>query len=252
MIKSYKITKTLALAGMLVGSTVYAADPTFILKNGSSAGAIQVDIMQNGNSLSGRLISIAKGDEYATNIPTSNLTTIELHYCKTSASCKTELPEKMIAQFPKGKTIYIKYDGKQLEAQKGSFGKTTGKYSGLSMDNNVTKNEIKITHAKTSKADLGMPISMPEAVEIAWEVFPDANALRLGGGSSEEIDRLVLGVSASASKAELTKAYRSGALLYHPDKYEGLSKEKQNKLPKNKMVRDEVFKIFSSAYENLK
>jgi hypothetical protein len=252
MIRSYKITKTLALTTMLVGGTVYAAEPTFILKNGSSAGAIQVDIMQNGNSISGRLISIAKGDEYATTIPVSNPTTIELHYCKTSSSCKTELPEKLIAQFPKGKTIYIKFDGKQLEAQKGSFGKTTGKYSGLSLDNNVTKNEIKIIHAKTSKADLGMPISIAEAAEIAWETFPKANALRLGGGSPEEINRLVLGVPASASKAEITRAYKTGALLYHPDKYEGLSKDKQNKLPKNKVTRDEVFKIFSTAYENLK
>jgi hypothetical protein len=155
MIKSYKITKALALAATLAGSTAYA-DPTFILKNGSNAGAIQVDIMQNGSSLSGRLISIAKGDEYATNIPVSNLTTIELHYCKTSASCKTDLPEKMIAQFPKGKTIYIKFDGKHLEVQKGTFGTTTGKYSGLSLANNVKQHEIKITHAKTSKTDLGV------------------------------------------------------------------------------------------------
>jgi len=299
MIKFYTVN-ALALAIMLAGGMIYA-DTTFILKNGSSAGPIQVDVMQNGKSVSGGLKSIAKDGELALDIPIAKATTMELHYCKTASSCKTELPEKLVVKFPQGKTMYVKFDGKQLEKQKGSFGKTTGKYSGLSLANNVDKNEISITHAKTPKSDLGVGGKMPHAGptgsektpampqkpakptapkpakpatspasttqqktaglsgdDLAWTWFPEALKIKKettkpnGTFDGWNTYAAVLGVDPKAGKTEIKEAYKAGVVLYHPDKYAGLSQEKKDMLPEDEETRTQVFKIFETAYKYLK
>ncbi len=180
MFKSYKPLQILILTAAMASSAIYAVDTNFVLKNGSNVGPIQIDVMQNGKSVSGGLRSIAKGSEYFLNIPITSPTTMELNYCATASSCKTELPEKLIVKFPANKTMYIKFDGKQIEPQKGDLlGRTTGENSGLSTKNNVTKNDISITRGQTTHADLGGGKTIPHkptgSIDIekeAWKHFP--------------------------------------------------------------------------------
>jgi|GEM_PF-1915190 len=149
--------------------------PTFHLKN-NSKDTIQINIIQDGSSVFKiapvGLRSVAKGGEFPFQLDISKPTTLEIGYCPTADYCKTSLPAKMIAKIKAGKTVYIKFDGKTIEPQKGDIlGKTT---KGYSTKNNVDKGDMKVEGGGTKKSELGIG-GKKDSQQIeneAWSYFP--------------------------------------------------------------------------------
>lgn len=99
-----------------------------------------------------------------------------------------------------------------------------------------------------------------QAQQQAWQYWEQAQRngqweqwTRQGGYSygqqaapqSRKSDYEVLGVSPSATDADVKAAYRSLALKYHPDRYVGKSDAERN-------AAEEKFKEINAAYENIK
>lgn len=139
-IMSYRF---LYVALLTSGTLIYATDPTFHFKNNSS-GEIQYELLQGQKSITGGVKLLHKGKSGKFNVDISKPTTIHLYYCLTPESCKTTAPvagkvHKTKVTFPANKTIYIKFDGKNITPQKGVKGKNS---EGYNTDNNVTSDEI--------------------------------------------------------------------------------------------------------------
>lgn len=117
-----------------------ADEPTFHLKNKSDAN-IQVMVMQ-GNAMrsKGFQAIVRNGALELDNITSNSPTKIELNYCFGDTNCT-----QFVAHFTQGKTIYIKFDGKSITPQEGTFlsgrTKTT---DGYSLKNNVTTDDIEV------------------------------------------------------------------------------------------------------------
>ena len=221
--------------------SLVAIDPTFHLKN-NSTGIIQINITQGGRSLftlkPTHLRPIAKGGEFAFQVDTSKPTALELYYCPTAEFCKTNNPEKLIARFTENKTIYIKFEGKKIEPQKGNpiTGNST---SGYSLKNNVTVQDISVIKAKPetvklSQAELTQMIPQgspqatkpkaseqrPSAITLATtkptDVVPlsDAQPKKTAADTTQQVGK----VKPSASLVELQMQEASTIPLETPEK----------------------------------
>ena len=148
-IESMKLLCLVVLASI---TTCYAVDPTFHLKNNSS-GEIQYELMQQTKSLTGGVKTVAKGHSGKFHVDISKPTILYLYYCLTAESCKTKLPQegsvhKTKVNFPAGKTIYIKFDGKHITSQKGTKNQTS---EGYNTEHNVTNDDIVPVHSEVPK-----------------------------------------------------------------------------------------------------
>lgn len=123
-----KLNLYVSLLAMTLSAGIITADPAFNLKNKSS-DAIQLDIIQNGKSLTGLKSVKANGDFSLETMDLAATTLIEIYFCPTRDWCKTQLPEKLVARVEIGKNIYIKFTGAGLQVQKGALGLTTKGYS---------------------------------------------------------------------------------------------------------------------------
>jgi len=143
--------RILLIIALATSFGIFAADPMFHLKN-NSADAIQIDITQNGKSLLKRLESVKENGDFTLHtVDTKKDTVLDIHFCPTADWCKKLSPKKfsitIFASPVQNKTVYIKFDGKKIEPQKGDLlGKTT---KGYSNKNNVTSKDFSpatITH----------------------------------------------------------------------------------------------------------
>src|ERR1700722_17377237 len=88
--------------GVATGFSVYAAPPTFHIKN-KSWDAIEINIKQNGVSLTKGFKKVSKGSSFkggdkGTNDPIRNIPTeLELRYCPTAGTCATTGTEQFTA-----------------------------------------------------------------------------------------------------------------------------------------------------------
>jgi hypothetical protein len=202
----------LLLSVMSIGTSYAMQTPTFSLKNNSSE-IIHIDLRQNSKSLFGSLRTIMANTEFPVYIDVSNQKTIlHIFFCPTNTDCTT-MQKKLSATFPMGKTIYIKFDGKKIEVQKGISGLTTLGFSTAhnvntgdftSIESNVNRQlmtvlSTKPTHAqsvssssparpkqptpsmpnKTSQSKPAKPDARTKPYhDLAWAKFPQANSIK--------------------------------------------------------------------------
>jgi hypothetical protein len=199
----------IALAIISINTSHAMRTPAFSLKN-NSADTIQFDLKQNGKSLFDNPLVINAHKELFVHIDTANQNTVlHLFFCPPNTDCNNE-QKKLATTFPKGQTIYIKFDGKKIEAQKGgSSGKTT---LGFSTEHNVTNGDFVVVtgniRSELVRSSSSRPISTQSAPvqptkptpelssaqkpkkpakpsndtkpyhDLAWTKFPKANAIK--------------------------------------------------------------------------
>src|ERR1700722_13991650 len=120
---------------LVIGFSLYAADPTFQLKNKSTSGPIHIRVKQGNTYLTPGKVSIAKNKSYELpNHDASKQTTLELEFCTPKGVC-----QMWSTHFLAGHKIYIKFTGSKILPQKGD--KKTGLTTegGYSMIDNVKK-----------------------------------------------------------------------------------------------------------------
>jgi hypothetical protein len=154
--------------GLLFSYSICAenGDPVFQLKNKSklpinfriiqegSVLTIQEDLVYLEGPASGWVeLKPDESKEYFTSaLDLSKHTQMELNYCKSKDDCPTArkhkpMPYTMMVEFTPNKTIYIKWDGKTIKPQMGGVGikaKRKKTIDGYSLENNVTRKDIKI------------------------------------------------------------------------------------------------------------
>jgi len=202
--------KLIAVLAIISINTSHAMrTPAFSLKNNSS-DTIQFDLKQNGKSLFDSPLVINAHRELFLQIDTTIHNTImHLFFCPANTDCNNE-QKKLSTTFPKGKTVYIKFDGKKIEAQKGgSTGKTT---LGFSTEHNVANDDFVTVKASIRnelvRSSSSRPMSTQSAPtrpsnpaptlsttqrpekpakpasdtkpyhDLAWAKFPEANAIK--------------------------------------------------------------------------
>src|SRR5579863_1183216 len=190
--------------------------PVLISIANNSTDSIQIDLRQNSKSLLGQLRTIPANTEFPVYIDVSNQKTIlHIFFCPTTIDC-TNMQKKLNVTFPADKTIYIKFDGKKIEAQQGTSGLTKLGFSMAhnisnddftSIESNVNKQRITVlstkptlAHSTSSPARPKKPAptmqstkqkekpQKPDAStkpyhDLAWAQFPQANGIRHSGSS---------------------------------------------------------------------
>ncbi len=263
-----------------VGVSHAMSTPTFSLKNNSTY-PIKIDLRQQGESLFfDGIQTIQPNRTLKWPVDTTYKTIIHLFFCSPSANCQ-DSQTKLNATFPDKKTIYIKFDGTTIEAQKGSKNMTT---DGYSTAHNITNNDFTVIKSTVTNKVISAQTPRPSHTQsapprptkplpavtphpkpskpakpsadtkpyynLAWAKFPAANAIKNHDTTSlqkyyaQSNDPQVLHMAQAVLGISPTANEDAINAAYKNT----INKFSTSEFSNNQMLLDEILKIIDTAY----